>query len=80
LLQDAGLASFADELWNKYRQNPLQWWQQNISEYGSTNRAEMFAELFSEYVVKGDDARSIAKQFGEMLEATMAKYRAGGNG
>jgi len=37
-------------------------------------------ELFSEYVVKGDDARSIAKQFGEKLEATMAKYRAGGNG
>ena len=79
LLQDAGLATFADELWNEYRQRPLQWWHQNISEYGSTKRAEMFAELFSEYVVKGDEARSIAKQFGEMLEAAMAKYRAGGN-
>lgn len=79
MLSEAGLATFADDLWNKYRTRPMTWWHRNISEYGSTQRAEMFAELFSEYIIKGDNAGTIAKQFGEKLEEAMTKYRARGN-
>ncbi len=75
-MEEVGIRDFADTLWATASKQEADWWKQNISQYGSTNKREMFAELFSEYKL-AKEPRPIAQHFGQQLEEALRKHRKG---
>lgn len=73
-LESNGRAGFADQFWASVSKQDKTWWADNISRYGSTNRREMFAELFSEYKLH-PNPRPMAKHFGTLLEDEIKRHR-----
>lgn len=49
----------------------LQWLRYNLSQYGTTNPYEVFAEAWAEYQTMGDAARPFAKAVGEAVDAAL---------
>lgn len=55
--------------------NQRQYFKDNLSEYGFSNHAEVFAEGFAEYYEMGDEARPLAKELGQLAESHLTRRR-----